>query len=136
MPINYKEYHPKWSLISRLIRFRRAGNKCELCGIRNGEVVKRSLKGWRTPSGQEWEMIHSRIRYSESNMTESLRHHGFTKIVLTVAHMDHDKTNNRFCNLKAACQKCHLMHDIKQHVNNRKYGRAHKGNHQLKIDLA
>ena len=37
MPIDYKNYHPKWSLISRLIRFIRAGNKCEWCGAANGE---------------------------------------------------------------------------------------------------
>ena len=31
MPINYSQYHPKWSLISHLIRFRRAERKCERC---------------------------------------------------------------------------------------------------------
>lgn len=36
MPINPNDYHPKWTLISRLIRFRRAGNKCEWCGVQNG----------------------------------------------------------------------------------------------------
>ncbi|AWW31860.1 hypothetical protein DN752_17930 [Echinicola strongylocentroti] len=35
MPIDYSEYHPKWSLISRLIRFHRAKNKCEWCGAEN-----------------------------------------------------------------------------------------------------
>ncbi|NJO88946.1 MAG: hypothetical protein HC831_08305 [Chloroflexia bacterium] len=34
MPINYKDYHPKWKLIRRLI-LRRAGNRCERCGIPN-----------------------------------------------------------------------------------------------------
>lgn len=38
MPINYKEYHPKWSLISRLIRFNRAKGKCEWCGAVNYEA--------------------------------------------------------------------------------------------------
>ena len=37
MPINYKHYHPKWSLISRLIRLRRANNICEWCGAKNGQ---------------------------------------------------------------------------------------------------
>jgi tRNA(Ile)-lysidine synthase TilS/MesJ len=49
-----------------------------------------------------------------------------SKVVLTVAHIDHDKNNNRFENLAALCQKCHLGHDIKQHVFNRKYGRDTK----------
>jgi 5-methylcytosine-specific restriction endonuclease McrA len=37
MPIDYKQYHPKWSLISKLIRVNRAGGKCEWCGAINYE---------------------------------------------------------------------------------------------------
>lgn len=100
MPIDYKKYHPKWSLISRLIRFHRAKNKCEWCGAEN---------------------------YQPHPITGS-------KVVLTVAHIDQDKNNNRFYNLAALCQKCHLGHDMGQHVNNRKYGRNWKDN-QLKLDI-
>ncbi len=127
MPINYKDYHPKWKLISRLIRFKRANNCCEKCGLQNHSIIKR-MKGGTviTPGAQDWDMIHSRIKYSQSNMIESLKYHGFTKVILTVAHLDHDKTNNRFSNLAALCQKCHLGHDIKQHTQNRKYGRNWK----------
>lgn len=101
MPIDYKQYHPKWSLISRLVRFIRAKNKCEWCGAANGEPHPKTG----------------------------------SKVVLTVAHIDHDKDNNDFKNLAALCQKCHLGHDIKQHCDNRKYGRDWKGEHQLKLDL-
>lgn len=103
MPIDYKEYHPKWSLISRLIRFVRAKNKCENegCGAINGQP--HPVTG--------------------------------SKVVLTVAHVDHNKENNRFSNLKAWCQRCHLKHDLKHHINNRKYGRNHKGKQQLKLNL-
>lgn len=38
-----------------------------------------------------------------------------TKIVLTIAHLDHDPTNNDPSNLKAGCQKCHLGHDREHH---------------------
>lgn len=101
MPINYKEYHPKWKLISKLIRVNRAKGNCEWCGA---------------------------VNYQPHPVTCS-------KVVLTVAHIDHDKTNNRFGNLAALCQKCHLGHDIKQHVDNRKYGRNWKGDHQLRMEL-
>jgi len=100
MPINYKEYHPKWTLISRLIRFHRANNKCEWCGAMN---------------------------YEPHPITGS-------KVVLTVAHIDHNKDNNRFDNLAALCQRCHLKHDLPQHINNRKYGRNWKKN-QTTLDL-
>lgn len=101
MPIDYKEYHPKWRLISYLIRFKRAKSKCEWCDAENGKPHPKTG----------------------------------SKVVLTVAHVDHDKTNNRFNNLAALCQKCHLGHDIKQHVDNRKYGRNWKGEHQIKIQF-
>jgi len=94
MPIDYSEYHPKWKLISKLIRFRRAGNKCEWCGAAN---------------------------YEPHPVTGS-------KVVLTVAHIDHDKKNNRFSNLAALCQRCHLAHDLPHHINNRKWGRNWKRN--------
>ena len=96
MPINYSEYHPKWSLISRLIRYRRAGNCCEWCGAINGQPHPK---------------------------TKSI-------VVLTVAHIDHTKTNNRFNNLAALCQRCHLHHDRHQHAANRKYGRNYRQNNQ------
>ena len=35
MPINYKEYHPRWKAISRFIRHYRARNRCEWCGAEN-----------------------------------------------------------------------------------------------------
>lgn len=37
-------------------------------------------------------------------------------IVLTVAHLDHDPSNNADDNLRALCQKCHLAHDKAQHA--------------------
>jgi len=92
MPINYKNYHPKWSLISRLIRFRRAGNKCEWCDAENHQP--------HPDTG--------------------------SKVILTVAHLDRDRTNNRFKNLAALCQRCHLNHDRAQHIQNRKYGREYR----------
>ena len=100
MPIDYSQYHPKWSLISRLIRFKRAKNKCEWCGAEN--YVPHPITG--------------------------------SKVILTVAHVDHDKDNNSFENLAALCQRCHLRHDIGQHVMNRKFGRYYKRN-QLNLEF-
>ena len=72
-----------------------------------------------------------RLAYTKQ---KALKAAGLTEIILTVAHLDHDKTNNRFSNLKALCQRCHLRHDLDQHANNRKYGRKHKQNN-LKLDF-
>lgn len=119
MPIkeeNKKRYPENWKQISERIRFERAGNKCEVCGIANGTVIKRTKDGYRLPSQTDWDMINSRIKYSHSSMTESLKYYGFTKIVLTVAHLDHQPENCEDDNLKAMCQKCHNNYD-RQHRN-------------------
>lgn len=39
-------------------------------------------------------------------------------IVLTIAHLDHDPTNNDPSNLRAMCQRCHLRYDSKEHQKN------------------
>jgi len=59
-----------------------------------------------------------------------------TKVVLTIAHLDHDKLNHDVLidRLKALCQKCHLTYDIEHHVSNRKYGRSYRENN-YKLDL-
>lgn len=41
-----------------------------------------------------------------------------SKVVLTVAHLDHDEGNSDPANLRALCQKCHLTYDAKHHAAN------------------
>jgi hypothetical protein len=112
MPINYAEYHPKWSLISRLIRYHRAGNCCESCHVPNGALIHRPHR-----DKSKWEIFPHWLIDSKSKVS---------RVTLTVAHLDHDKHNNRFTNLKALCNRCHLVHDSKQHQWSRKYGRKTK----------
>src|SRR5208282_5034320 len=42
-----------------------------------------------------------------------------TRIVLAAAHLDHDPTNNRLRNLKALCQRCHMLRDREEHRRRR-----------------
>jgi hypothetical protein len=37
MAIDYALYHPKWPLITHLVRFKRAGGKCERCSCHHGK---------------------------------------------------------------------------------------------------
>jgi hypothetical protein len=133
MPIDYKKYPENWKEISRFIRFKRANNRCETCGVYNG-LIFRWYNGKRvTPSAQEWEMIYSKIEYGGYNFSQSIKLHGYSRVVLTVAHIAHDLTNNKYNpdfysaddkenNLVAECQSCHLGRDKNLHVMNRKYG--------------
>ena len=42
-----------------------------------------------------------------------------TRVVLAAAHLDSDPTNNRLANLRAFCQRCHLLHDRPHHLAQR-----------------
>ncbi len=134
MPIDVKDYHPKWTLISRLIRYQRAKNKCEWCSAPNGKVIRRYKDDTIEVAPdiqQSWGW--GNIRWFNDKF-HGLFDFKLTKIVLTVAHLDQDKDNNQFSNLAALCQKCHLGHDAQQHARNRQYGRNHKRN-QLTLDI-
>ncbi|MBK8752386.1 MAG: hypothetical protein IPL99_12385 [Candidatus Competibacteraceae bacterium] len=41
---------------------------------------------------------------------------GTTKIVLTIAHLDHTPENCDPANLRALCQRCHLAYDATHHA--------------------
>lgn len=134
MPIDYSEYHPKWPLIRRLI-LRRDRNRCKFCGLGNGRVIIRMNRGkrpWRDMCGTEWDWFRGYRRQGWS-YKQAIKKVGATIIVLTIAHLDGNKDNNRFVNLAALCQHCHLKHDLKHHIANRKYGRYHNRKHQLKL---
>jgi hypothetical protein len=109
MPIDYKEYHPKWTLIVRLVRKRTIiNNSMDCC---EGSPAYPDCRA---------------ENYEPHPVTGS-------KVVLTTAHVDGDKDNNRFSNLMRWCQRCHLRHDLAHHIMNRRYGRKHGRKHQLKI---
>jgi hypothetical protein len=48
------------------------------------------------------------------------------KVVLTIMHLNHDTTDNRLENLKAGCQKCHLLFDKNIHAYNARKTREMK----------
>ena len=79
---------------------KRAGDKCEFCGVKN------KTEGY-------WLNDH----FSETLLHVPLK---TILIVLTVAHLDHDPANNDLDNLRALCQRCHNRHDAKDRAKNRK----------------
>lgn len=46
-----------------------------------------------------------------------------SRVILSCAHLNRDRRINRFWNLAALCQRCHLKHDMSQHNYARRYGR-------------
>ena len=73
----------------------------------------------------DWKKISLRIRAKAGNQcefcgAENYKPHPVTgsKVVLTVAHLNHIPMDVRDENLKALCQRCHLTYDAKHHAQN------------------
>lgn len=134
MPINKKDYPPNWASISISIR-ERANWRCEWCDAPNSKYIVRVagaplLAAWKTVTICG---ISKRVPWGDFTVAPD-RAPGSTKIVLTVAHLDRDRTNNDPSNLAALCQRCHLNHDrAAQHIPHRRYGRNHDRSHQFKL---
>lgn len=103
MPIDYADYPSDWHEISRRIRFERAGGLCEC----NGECGAHPGVRCAAEHGQPHPVTGSRV-------------------VLTVAHLDHDTAHNADGNLRAMCQSCHLRYDAAHHARNARVTRARK----------
>jgi ribosomal protein S14 len=119
-----KRYPDNWQYISSFIRFERAKNRCENCGLKNGIIIKR-LKHSKIHelTFKELTEVQKFIEYNKLSEKQALKKLGITKIVLTVAHLDHNESNNNHENLKALCQRCHLQHD---RINNQYRSKYYK----------
>lgn len=111
-PENRNKYPADWDDISYRIRIVRAKNRCEVCGVVNHSIIHRMKDGsFRYASQAELDHVYARKIYSHSSLSESIKYHGFVRVVLTVAHLDHNPENCADDNLKAMCQKCHNSYD-------------------------
>jgi hypothetical protein len=136
MPISKKQklkYHYNWKAISLDTRVNRAKNKCEICGISNGSLGLRNKEGdfYTVQEIEDYlnkhgidlfedELIHHIDTKTGVLKKENNGNGGFTKIVLTVAHLDHNPVNNDYSNLSCLCQYHHLQHDLVHHLETRK----------------
>ena len=111
-PENKKLYPKNWKEISLYIRKERASGKCEFCGVENYSVGH-----WVE---DKFFATNEAIRMNEMyglNVYESIpENKDFVKVVLTVAHLDHNPSNCDYSNLRALCQRCHLRYDAKHHA--------------------
>ena len=131
MPMDYKRYPANWREISRSIRFDRAKNRCEWCGVPNYALILRSTKDGAkylilkddgihyTPEG---EPVRLSLMDEEFDANPE-----YTRVILTVAHLGitkpdgtpGDKADTMDCrpeNLAALCQRCHLLFDMPENI--------------------
>ena len=85
---------------------------------------------------KNWKEISKRIRARAGGRCEfcgavNYQAHPVTgsKVILSVAHLDHNPQNCADNNLKALCQRCHLTYDAKYHAKN-----AATTRHKRKLD--
>lgn len=98
MPFHRERYPDDWEEISLAIR-QRSGGQCECegeCGLH------------RTHPGPR------RCQERHGELAKWAR----GRVVLTVAHLNHDPQDCRPENLKAMCQRCHLRYDAPHHRHN------------------
>ncbi len=88
-PENRARYPKEWKTISLRIRTERADNRCECLG----------------ECGDDHSGRCEAINYEPHPVTGS-------KVILTVAHLDHVPENCGDDNLKAMCQRCHNRYDM------------------------
>ena len=119
MPINYKRYPKNWLSEIRPRIMQRANNTCEQdgCDFRHMEevwAVKRNGKtqGWF----REFEDADKMPKSGEMKNGKIIPNPKKVKVILTIAHLDHDETNENISDdrLKAMCQLCHLRYDAKE----------------------
>ncbi|AOT25812.1 HNH endonuclease [Mycobacterium phage Tortellini] len=92
-PENRGRYPRDWKQISEQIRFERAQSRCEC----EGECGRGTHTG-RCPN------IHGQPAYGTGS-----------RVVLTVAHLNHTPEDCADDNLRAMCQGCHLHYDREHH---------------------
>ena len=134
MPIrpDQRWFYPiDWREISQVIRFDRAGGRCERCRRPHGDWVMVGPDGlwwddarrdWRDHRGRRSRALPSHARLVALQLALA----GFTPlslpstyVVLATAHLDQDPGNNASRNLAALCQRCHLAHDRVAHRRQR-----------------
>ena len=123
MPVDMSRYPKDWKKISLSIRVRSRG-RCECvgeCGLHEGRC--------------------DAINYEPHPITTS-------KVILTITHLGidypdgrkgnkHDKMDVRRKNLKAMCQRCHLVFDLQEHLENARATRRRKilATGQMEMDI-
>lgn len=121
MPIrrDLRWFYPiDWHELSRMVRFGRAGGRCETCGRPHGKTVMCLPGGrWLDEDSGRWRDGRGRLRAwpAKLDMTR-LR---TTFVVTAAAHLDHDVSNSHPRNLRSLCQRCHILHDAPHHAGQR-----------------
>lgn len=120
-PENRFFYPIDWRELSEVIRFQRAQGRCEGCGRPHGQLVSHLGDGrwwdasqniWRNGRGRKLKLVPLECLPADTHVQT-------TRVYLACAHLDHNPSNNDPANLRALCQRCHILHDRDEHRRQR-----------------
>lgn len=108
----------------------RDNHRCAFCGKPNYAEVRQIVEPgrrmwWIDESFSRRRFVRRRLLNQDGRLVHTdadelpLRNAYIVRVVLTVAHLDHDPANMDEANLAALCQWCHLHHDQQHHANTR-----------------
>ena len=110
-------YPPHWRELSSRVRFERAGGRCQRC--RRPYLGPRPLSARRTVVRRANGGLARPCRMARWPHLMEAKRFRLTRVVLAAAHLDSDPRNNRLQNLRALCQRCHMLHDRSHHLAQR-----------------
>lgn len=136
-PENKALYPKDWKQIRARIQ-ERAGDKCELCGVKNHAWGYRDKDGVFSDISNygSLQLVENGVvvkisaevnRINQARLVSNLGYK-IIRIICTVMHLNHDPRDNRDENLKFGCQKCHNNYDKDFRAENRKKNKLLKPN--------
>lgn len=133
-PENRKRYPANWQAIRSAI-LQRANHCCEQCGVPNYAWIMRGVG----PDAGTFMILNGGAVYDANTgepcgYAEARTFNGRqrTRIILSIAHLDHTPEHNDPTNLKALCCRCHLLWDAQHH---RQTAYRHQRQHRAIGDL-
>ena len=126
MPIDYNKYPPNWKTEIRPAILKREGNCCQTCGVGNKRLITRFQIGRLNlfrMSGRLYNADTGKAYGRASiKLNKFINTHKEIKVILTVAHLDHDEHNwkVKYNRLAALCQRCHILYDVEEKKRRRK----------------
>jgi 5-methylcytosine-specific restriction endonuclease McrA len=114
-------YPIDWQQLTDMVRFERAKGRCEQCNRPHGKIVCHMGDGrWWDDTSEAWRDDRGRIVRKGAPPPPQSDHTPTTRVYLATAHLDNNPGHNDQRNLKAFCQRCHIIYDRAEHLRRRR----------------
>ena len=113
-------YPIDWQQLTDMVRFERAKGRCEHCQRPHGKIVCHLGDGrWWDEDASSWRDDRGRT-VRKAPPAPAPDHAMTTRVYLATAHLDNNPGHNDGRNLRALCQRCHIIYDRAEHLRRRR----------------